>query len=192
MSGLKRRVGRILAAAALAACFGAAPVLAKDVELSKENVQRFLDSFSEMEMLAISEGLKTGMDAKANGNALTAVLKVIQSGKLQSEAQAIAVNHGFKALKDWAATGQSIAQAYIYVTAGSSRTAAKAQIDQNKHGAAKEIEKLGFLSNKAKQKLKENLDHASEDLSREPPPQNVAIVKEMKPTIEATVKLPGK
>jgi len=192
MSGLKRRVGRILAAAALAACFGAAPVLAKDVELSKENVQRFLDSFSEMEMLAISEGLKTGMDAKANGNALTAVLKVIQSGKLQSEAQAIAVNHGFKALKDWAATGQSIAQAYIYVTAGSSRTAAKAQIDQNKHGAAKEIEKLGFLSDKAKQKLKENLDHASEDLSREPPPQNVAIVKEMKPAIEATVKLPGK
>lgn len=192
MSGLKRRVGRILAAAALAACFGAAPVLAKDVELSKENVQRFLDSFSEMEMLAISEGLKTGMDAKANGNALTAVLKVIQSGKLQSEAQAIAVNHGFKALKDWAATGQSIAQAYIYVTAGSSRTAAKAQIDQNKHGAAKEIEKLGFLSDKAKQKLKENLDHASEDLGREPPPQNVAIVKEMKPAIEATVKLPGK
>ena len=192
MSGLKRRVGRILAAAALAACFSAAPVLAKDVELSKENVQRFLDSFSEMEMLAISEGLKTGMDAKANGNALTAVLKVIQSGKLQSEAQAIAVNHGFKALKDWAATGQSIAQAYIYVTAGSSRTAAKAQIDQNKHGAAKEIEKLGFLSDKAKQKLKENLDHASEDLGREPPPQNVAIVKEMKPAIEATVKLPGK
>jgi len=192
MSGLKRRVGRILAAAALAACFGAAPVLAKDVELSKENVQRFLDSFSEMEMLAISEGLKTGMDAKANGNALTAVLKVIQSGKLQSEAQAIAVNHGFKALKDWAATGQSIAQAYIYVTAGSSRTAAKAQVDQNKDGAAKAIAKLGFLSDKAKQKLKENLDHASEDLSREPPPQNVAIVKEMKPAIEATVKLPGK
>ena len=51
------------------------------------------------------------------------------------------------------------------------------------------MEKLGLLNEASKKKLKEHLDTIEDELSREPPPANVAIVKKMKPDIDAAVKI---
>ncbi len=40
-----------------------------------------------------------------------------------------------------------------------------------------------------KERLKGHLDNLSEQLAREPPKENVAVVKQMKPDIEAAVNI---
>lgn len=192
MGVMKSRGLRLFCAAAAIAIGTVTAALAADTLLTKDSVSRFLESFGEMKILALSEGLKAGAEAKGDGSPLAAVMKAVNASKLQAEAQAIAANHGFAGLGEWANTGKAIGQAYLYVSNGSKQSEAKAQIDKNKEGAAKEIDKLGFLSAKAKQKLKENLDRASVELSKEPPKENVAIIKEMKADIDAAVKVPGK
>ena len=76
------------------------------------------------------------------------------------------------------------------MTAGPARGIARETLDKNKDTAIKELEKLGLLNEKQKERLKANLDDLGDQLAREPPPQNVAVVEEMKPDIEAAVK-PG-
>lgn len=162
---------------------------AKDIALTQDNVARFLASYSEMRAIAMMEGLQTGMEAQTSKNPVGLVVKAIKSSKLQTEAQGIAIKNGFADLKDWAETGKAIGQAYLFVTASPSRGIARETLDKNKDRAIKELEKLGLLNDKQKEKLKENLDGLSDQLAREPPPQNVAVVQEMKPDIEAAVKL---
>ncbi len=189
MSDFRNRIATILFGLGFAVLSIMSAAAAKDVALNQDNVSRFLDSFSEMKLIALSEGLRTGADSEAAKNPVAAVIKAIKSSKLQTETQTIAVNHGFADVKEWLDTGRAIGQAYLYVTAGPSRGAAKATLDKHKDEAVNQLEKLGLLNDKQKQKLKENLDGVSEQLSREPPEQNVAIVKQMKPDIEAAVKL---
>lgn len=177
----------ILGIAALVFSLGGSAT-AKDVALSEDSVSRFLASFAEMRIIAISEGLKTSTDPEATKNPVAAVIKAIKSSKLQKEAQTVAVKHGFANMREWADTGKAIGQAYLYVTTGPSRGVAKATLDKHKDNAMKQLEKLGVLNEKQKQKLRDNLDDASDQLSREPPPGNVAVVKQMKPDIDAAVK----
>jgi hypothetical protein len=140
-----------------------------------------------MRSLIVSEGVRAGMNGDVLKDPISGLIKSIKSSKLQTEAKDIAVKHGFADIKDWFDTGRAVGQAYIYVTAGPSRGMAKQAIDTTKVNALKELEKLGLLTEAQKRQLKENLDALSEQLSREPPPQNVAVVQQMKPDIEAAM-----
>ncbi len=189
MRGLKHTLAGTLMGVAFAVLSIVGPAAAKDAVLTQDSVSRFLDSFDEMRLIAIGEGLKTGADSEAAKNPIAAVLKAIKSSKLRTEAQAIAVNHGFADLKDWGETGRAIAHAYLFITAGPSKEAAKAALDKHKDDAVKALDKLGLLNDKQKQQLKDNLDNASAQLAANPPPENVAVVQQMKADIDAAVKL---
>ena len=189
MADFKKRAGLILLGLVAAVLSAIGPAAAKDVALTPDTVSRFLASFSEMRAIAMIEGVKTGMDPETSKNPVGVIVKAIKSSKLQVQARGIAVKNGFADIKEWSETGRAIGQAYLYVTAGPARGVARATLDKNKDTAIKELEKLGLLNEKQKERLKENLDDLSDQLAREPPPQNVAVVKEMKSDIEAAVKL---
>ncbi len=191
MAGLKNLIGGILLGLALAVMPAIGAAAAKDTVLTRDNVARFLASFEEMRNIAIAEGLRTGMDAEAQKNPIGAVLKAIKSSKLKTESEKIAKAHGFADIRDWGGTGRSIAQSYIFITSGPARGIARATLDKHKDEAVHQLEKLGLLNGKNKKKLEDNLDGLSDQLAREPPPGNVAIVKQMKPDIEAAVKIGG-
>ena len=190
MDDFKKRAGLILFALVAAVLSAIGPADAKDVALTPDSVSRFLASFSEMRAIAMVEGVQAGMDAETSKNPVGVIVKAIKSSKLQAQAQGIAVKHGFADIKEWSETGRAIGQAYLYVTAGPARGIARETLDKNKDTAIKELEKLGLLNEKQKERLKANLDDLGDQLAREPPPQNVAVVEEMKPDIEAAVK-PG-
>ncbi|HWJ18136.1 MAG TPA: hypothetical protein VNR65_05340 [Geobacterales bacterium] len=189
MADFKKSAGLILLGLMAAVLSAIGPVAAKDVALTQDNVSRFLASFAEMRAIAMIEGVRTGMDAETSKNPVGVIVKAIKSSKLQAQAQGIAVKHGFADIREWSDTGRAIGQAYLYVTAGPARGIARETLNKNKDTAIKELEKLGLLNDKQKERLRENLDDLSDQLAREPPPQNVAVVGEMKPDIEATVKL---
>ena len=189
MADFKKSAGLILLGLMAAVLSAIGPVAAKDVALTQDNVSRFLASFAEMRAIAMIEGVRTGMDAETSKNPVGVIVKAIKSSKLQAQAQGIAVKHGFADIREWSDTGRAIGQAYLYVTAGPPRGIARETLNKNKDTAIKELEKLGLLNDKQKERLRENLDDLSDQLAREPPPQNVAVVGEMKPDIEATVKL---
>ena len=189
MADLRKRAGLILCGLVAAVLSAIDPAAAKDVALTQDTVSQFLASFSEMRAIAMIEGVKTGMDAEISKNPVGVIVKAIKSSKLQAQAQGIAAKHGFADIKEWSDTGRAIGQAYLYVTAGPARGIARETLDKNKDTAIKELEKLGLLNDKQKERLRENLDDLSDQLAREPPPQNVAVVEEMKPDIDAAVKL---
>jgi hypothetical protein len=185
-----RKSARVMLAGLAALVFSSlSPALAKDAALTQDSVSRFLASFSQMRAIAIGEGLKAGTDAEAQKNPIGAVIKAVKSSKLQTEARTIAARHGFADLKDWLETGKAIGQAYVFLKSGPARGVARETVDKNKDRAIKELEKLGLVTDRQKEKLKEHLDNLGDQLSREPPQQNVAVVRDMKPDIEATVKL---
>ncbi len=188
MGGVRNLIGGILLGIALTALAAGGAAAAKVQLLTEDSVTRFLTSFAEMRDIAIAEGLKTGANSEAAKNPLGAVLKAIKSSKLKTDAEKIAASHGFTDLKDWGGTGRSIAQAYLFIATGPARGIARETLDQNKDAAIKQLEKLGLLNDSSKQKLKENLDSLEDQLASEPPPENVAIVKKMKPDIDAAVK----
>lgn len=190
MAGFMRQAGGILCAIAVAVllAIGSGSAVAKDVALTHDNVSRFLASFSEMRALALSEGVRTGMDAQASKDPIGVLVKAIKSSKLQTKAQDVSVKHGFADLKEWSDTGRSIGQAYLYITVGPAQGIARETLDKNKDNAVKQLEKLGILNDKQKAQFKESLDDLSEQLAREPQPQNVAVVQEMKSDIEAAIK----
>ena len=189
MADFKKRAGLILLGLVAAVLSAIGPAAAKDVALTPDSVSRFLASFSEMRAIAMIEGVQAGMDAETSKNPVGVIVKAIKSSKLQAQAQGIAVKHGFADIKEWSETGRAIGQAYLYVTAGPARGIARETLDKNKDSAIKELEKLGLLNEKQKERLKANLDDLGDQLAREPPTQNVAVVEEMKPDIEAAVKL---
>lgn len=189
MADFKKRAGLILLGLVAAVLSAIGPAAAKDVALTQDNVARFLASFAQMRAIAMSEGVQAGMDAETSKNPVGVIVKAIKSSKLQAQALGIAVKHGFPDIKEWSDTGRAIGQAYLYVTAGPARGIARETLDKNKDTAIKELQKLGLLNEKQKERLRENLDDLSDQLAREPPPQNVAVVEEMKPDIEAAVKL---
>ena len=183
-----RLMAAIMLGLAFAALLAGGPAAAKETILTEDGVTRFLASFGEMRDIAIAEGLKTGADSEAAKNPLGAVLKAIKSSKLKGEAEKSAKAHGFADLKDWGETGKSVAQAYLFITVGPAKGIARDTLEQHKDEAIKLAEKYGFVNADSKKKLKETLDNIENDLSREPPPENVAIVKKMKPDIDAAVK----
>ena len=188
MGGFKNLTGGVLFGLALAFSGATGSAAAKEQLLTEDSVSRFLASFSEMRMIAMSEGLKTGADSEAAKNPLGAVLKAIKSSKMKAQAGKIAAAHGFADLKDWTGAGRSIAQAYLFITVGPGHGIARDTLEKNKDAAISQLEKYGLLSAKSKEKLKENLDSLEDRLAREPPPENVAIVKKMKAGIDAAVK----
>jgi len=189
---LKHLISMMLFGLCLAVTPAISPAAAKEVALTDDSVGRFLASFAEMRDLAIAEGLKTGEDTQIAKNPIGAVLKAIRSSKLKTDAEKIAVAHGFADLKEWASTGGAIAQSYLFVTTGPARGIARDTLEKNKDAAMTQLEKLGLLDANSKQKLKDSLDSATDALAKEPPPENVAVVKRMLPDIEAAVKIGGK
>lgn len=189
MGDFRKRISLILVGLAAAVLTAIGSAAAKDVALTQDNVSRFLASFSEMRAIALSEGVQTGMEAEASKNPIGIIVKAIKSSKLQAKAQDISAAHGFAGLKEWSDTGRAIGQAYLYVTSGPAQGIARDTLDKNKDQAIKQLEKLGLVTGNQKEKLKESLDDLSDQLAREPPPQNVAVVKEMKADIDAAVKL---
>jgi hypothetical protein len=189
MGGLRNLIGRILLGLAFAAMLAGSPAVAKETVLTEDGVSHFLASFGEMRDIAVMEGLKTGTDSDLAKNPLGAVLKAIKSSKLKTDAEKIAKAHGFADLKDWGTTGKAVAQAYVFITVGPARGVARDTLEQNKKAAISQLEKLGLVNANNKQKLTERLDKLEDDLSREPLPENVAIVKKMRPDIDAAVKI---
>jgi hypothetical protein len=171
---------------------GAAQVSASTLILTKDMVSRFVASFPEVKMIALREGLSASAKAKEKGkdNPVAVIVAAISRKELRDEVQGVVARHGFRSVKDWAKTAKSIGEAYIHITAGGAAAAdASKEMDDHRSSVEKEIAKLGFLSDKQKKKLMDKYDEASDGLDDAPPPQNVAIVTEMKPQIEAVVKL---
>jgi hypothetical protein len=191
MGGLRNLICGVLFGLALAVTPAIGSATAKDMALTQDNVTRFLASFAEMRDIAIAEGLRTGTDSDAAKNPLGAVLKAIKSSKLKTDAEKIAVAHGFADLKEWAGTGGAIAQSYLFITTGPARGIARETLEKNKDAAISQLQKLGLVNANNKQKLKDNLDSVTDKLAKEPPPENVAVVKQMMPDIEAAVKIGG-
>ncbi len=189
MGRFRNFIGQILLAFAFTAMLAGGPAAAREAVLSKDSVSRFLASFKEMRDIAIMEGLKTGADSELAKNPLGAVLKAIKNSKLKTEAEKSAKAHGFANLKDWGKTGKALVNSYLFITAGPARGVARDTLHEHKRGAIAELEKLGLLNRDSKKKLKEHLDNIEDELSREPPPRNVAIVKKMRPEIEAAVQI---
>jgi hypothetical protein len=184
-----RQMAVIVLAFAFAALLAGGQAAAKEAVLSEDSVSRFLASFGEMRDIAIMEGLKTGADSDLAKNPLGAVLKAIKHSKLKTEAEKSAKAHGFADLTDWGETGKAVANSYLFITVGPARGIARDTVQQNKQAFIGQLEKLGILNPDNKKKLKENLDNIEDELSREPPPGNVAIVNKMKPDIDAAVKI---
>jgi hypothetical protein len=189
MDGVLKHIGVTLMGLAALAFTLVGAAAAKETALTQDNVSRFLASFSQMKMIAVGEGLKASGESEAAKDPVGVVIKAIKSSKLQTEAKTIAMKNGFADLKDWLETGKAIAQAYTYVTTGPAKGIARDTVEKNKDRAIKELEKLGLVTDKQKEKLKGHLDNLSEQLSREPPKENVAVVKQMKPDIEAAVNI---
>lgn len=187
--GGQRHVLKIAMIAVAALICAGAGTQAEPAKLTKDTVERFLRTVPEVQYIGVREGLDVSSKAKASENPFGAVVSAMSRKELRDEVQATISKHGFRSVKDWARTGQHIGQAYVHVTHGPVGSVAAAKMDENRERAIKEIEKLPFLSDKQKRKLIEQYDQTSEDLGREPPPENVAVVKEMRPQIEAVLKL---
>ena len=110
------------------------------------------------------------------------MLKAIKSSKLKAESGKIAAAHGFANLKDWAKNGGAIAHAYIYITTGPSRDAAKDALAKNKQATMDRLGKLGILSDSSQEKLKDDLDNLEDQLSHEPRPRTSPSSRRCKPT----------
>jgi hypothetical protein len=164
--------------------------IAKEATLTQDRVARFLAAFPEMRIIAVSEGLRLENEVKGSSSQIVSVMKAIRSTKLKVEAQTVAVKHGFSTLKEWSDTGRAIGQAYVHMTGGSSGLSER-KLEKHKDAAVKEIEKLGLLTEKQKQKLKDNLEEAKDELAKAPPPENIAVVKQMQPQIQAALQIPG-
>jgi hypothetical protein len=179
----------IAALLAVALILGAVQVSAAALILTKDSVSRFVASLPEVRLIALREGLTISGQAKANANPIGAIVQAVTRKELRKEVEGVVSRHGFRSVKDWAQTGRSIGQAYVHITAAPVAGTVSSQMQEHRDDVAKEVEKLGFLSDKQKKKLMEKYDEAGNDINKEPPQQNVAIVTEMKPQIEAVMKL---
>jgi hypothetical protein len=158
--------------------------------LTKDQVQRFLLTIPELQYIALREGLNLGAKAKDAKNPVGAVIEAMSRADLREEVAQTVARHGFGSVKDWMRVGRSIGQAYVHVAhGGGAGAAAAAKLDENRERVAAEVEKLGFLSDKQKRRLLEKYDEVSDDAGKEPPPENVAVVREMRPQIEDVMKL---
>jgi hypothetical protein len=189
MGRVRNLVSGVLAALALALFLAGGTAVAKEAALTEDSVTRFLASFGEMRDIAIAEGLKTGMDSETAKNPLGAVLKAIKNSKLKEQAEKSAKAHGFADLKDWGETGKAVAESYIYITVGPVRGVSRDALEKNKADALKMAEKYGFVHAGNKKQAQDLADSITDGLSREPPAANVAIIKKMKPDIDAAVKV---
>lgn len=162
---------------------------AKPFVLTKDSVQRFLMSVPEMQMIGLREGLNVSTSAQKAESPFTAVIEAVTRKELRDEVRGVLSRHGFDSIKDWAKTGRSIGHAYVHLTTGSAGKTASNEMAKNRGKIEKQIDDLGFLSDKQKRKLMEKFDDAGEDLGREPPAQNVSVVKDMKPQIEAMMNV---
>lgn len=185
MQAVARTIAVIMLASAL---LGVQAAQAKEVILTTGSAGRFLGSLAELQVLAASQGLKVADESKGTGNPFQNILKAIKSPKLKDDAAQLAKKHGFASVQEWADTGKSLGHAYLYVTAGSMRGTAKTAVDKHKDTAIRELEKTGLLSDKQKKRLQENLENASEELAKEPPKENIAVVNAIKPAIESAIK----
>jgi len=192
MRALRNHISGALAALVLGAfmvtLLAAGPAAAKETILTEDSVTRFLASFAEMRDIAIAEGLKTGMDSEAAKNPLGAVLRAIKNSKLKEQAEKSAKAHGFPDLKDWGETGKAVAETYIFITVGGGHGLSRDSVEKSKSDALKLAEKYGLVTAENKKKATELADTIANGISREPPAENIAIVKKMKADIDAAVK----
>jgi hypothetical protein len=169
-------------------CLAVSPSSAKEIILTGERVTGFLKSLPELQVIAASEGLNNTDTAKAKGDPFSTLMKAIKASKLRSETKTIVAKYGFASIQEWFQTGAALGRAYAFVTAGSARVVARDAVDKHKVSAVKELDKLGLLTEKQKQRLKGHVEDASAQLSSEPPEENVAIVTAMKSAIDKAVK----
>lgn len=161
---------------------------AKPATLTKTQVERFLSSLPEVQMIGLREGLNISAEAQKAENPFAAVIEAVTRKELRDELKGVVKKHGFSSVKDWVKTGESIGHAYLHLTSGGAGKKADAKLDQHREKVAAELDKLGFLSDKQRRKLMQKFDQVSDDLGREPPAENVAVVRAMQPQIEAVVK----
>lgn len=161
------------------------PAAAKEVTLTKDSLSRFLASVPDVRAELVTHGVKAVSEASNSPDAAAALLKALADSQLPAQANRIVQRHGFANVKEWLETANAVREAYTYLVTAPKDDAARQKQEKRKAAALREIDKLGFLTDRQKERLKA---HANK-LAKEPPAENLALVKEMRGSIEAALAL---
>ncbi len=148
--------------------------------LTTTAVEKFLDSYPEVRSIAVSEGREKGAEIGSASNQLAAVIAAASDDTVSPKIDSAVQNHGFADARQWLSVGRSVAHAYAHIKAGGQKSRAQRKVEK----AIKRIEKMGFLSDKQKQKLIDNVRKGADELLEDPPAENVAAVTPMMDQIE--------
>ncbi len=153
--------------------------------LTKEALKRWLESYPRMKMLAMTEALKRGKDLQEAQNPLQAVMKVLSSDRLRTDADIAVKEYGFKDFDEWLAVTHATAIAYATLKYG----ADDKDMDKTAEKLIGKIQDLDFLSEKQKRKLeKKAREEFAKGEALRPTPENLALVTAMKKELDAVVK----
>lgn len=178
-------IGLCVAAGLLAlTCGGFA--LAESAKLSKASVKKFIASYPEVKVIAVSEAMTKGKKIGSADTPLLAVVEAASDDSIKGKIDVTAQRYGFRDGDEWFGVARSVGMAYAHMKAGSDGGDAKAQRKVEK--ALAKIDDMDFLSNKQKKKLKEAAQKGTAAVLEPQPPENIAVVKAMAPEIEAVVK----
>jgi hypothetical protein len=175
---------RVAAALLALTCGGFA--LADSPKLTQASVKKFIASYPEVKIIAVSEAMTKGKKIGSSDNALLAVVEAASDDAIKGKIDVTAQRYGFRDSDEWFGVARSVGMAYAHVKAGTGGGDAKAKKQVEK--AMAKIDEMDFLSDKQKKKLKDAAMKGA-SVALEPQPQeNMAVVKAMAPEIEAVVK----
>ena len=154
------------------------------VPLDRDKVERLIKSMPEMQAFGKEHKLnKLPKGAARDPNA--ALMQYLKDNNLQQKLQAMLAKYGFGSIQEWTRTMQSVTIAYGFAKSGKSAAQMKNDMQAmiNKIQADPNIpqdQKAGLIA-----MFKQQMAMA---LKMAPPPENIAVVKEMIPQIEQAMK----
>ncbi|MDX2265683.1 MAG: hypothetical protein NW215_12030 [Hyphomicrobiales bacterium] len=161
---------------------------AKPIVLTKDSVQRVIDSFPRIRILAASQALSKGKDLSKVKSPLEAVMKFAGDEEVRAQANSAVQAHGFKDFEEWARIARATAAAYLHVKTGGSRQDVEKAADK----ALSDLKDSGLLTEKQMRKLeKKARKQLEEDGLLNATPENIATVKSMEKDLDAIAKIGG-
>ena len=152
------------------------------IELSRDMVERFLASYPEIR--AIGRKYEKESPASSSENPAAAFSQFLQHKSALGEIKVALDRHGFNSFTEWLDAARSVGIAYGFVKSGKSPGELGAQADK----ALEEIRSNPDLNDAQKQQMEMMVKQQMGMLKHfEPSPNNLAIVRELKPRIAAVL-----
>jgi hypothetical protein len=175
---------RVAAGVLALTCGGFA--FADSAKLTQASVKKFIASYPEVKVIAVSQAVTKGKKIGGADNQLLAVVEAAADDSIKGQIDVTAQRYGFRDHQEWFGVARSVGMAYAHMKAGTGGGDAKAQKKVDK--ALAKIDDMDFLSDKQKKKLKDAATKGASAVLEPQPPENIAVVKAMAPEIEAVVK----